>query len=129
MLDDAIYVLGVGNLGKYVAHSLMKQDSGPVTLLFHRSSLEDQWWSAGSGIECITNGVPDTRSGFRVEVLPLLIQSPLKYSNKQYALEPIKYLIVATKTYMTAGALELVKDRLNSETSILFLQNGMSMFV
>ncbi|KXX82700.1 putative 2-dehydropantoate 2-reductase [Madurella mycetomatis] len=125
MPGDAIYVLGVGNLGKYVAHSLMKEAPGPVTLLFHRSSLEDQWRSAANGIQCITNGVPDTRSGFRIEVLPSSAQSPLKCSNKQYALDPIKYLIVTTKTYMTTGALELVKDRLSSETSILFLQNGM----
>jgi 2-dehydropantoate 2-reductase len=117
-----IHVLGIGNLGKYVAHSLMKQASQPVTLIFHRPSLELQWQSAGCGILCATDGVQDKRSGFRVEVLP-----PPSASSSQGPLEPIKYLIVATKTYMTTNALQLVKNRLNSNSSILFLQNGMGM--
>lgn len=117
--DEAIYVLGIGNLGKYVAHSLMKQASVPVTLLFHRPSLASQWQSAGSAIQCITDGVVDKTSGFGVEVL-----SPPSSPASPNA-PTIKYLILATKTYMTAAALELVKARLNSASSVLFLQNGM----
>jgi 2-dehydropantoate 2-reductase len=122
--DDTIYVLGVGNLGKYVAHSLMKQTSKPVTLLFHRPSLEVKWRAQGGCIQCITDGATDTTSRFGVEVL-----SPPSASSVTPRLEPpIKYLIVATKTYMTAGALELVKNRLSATSSVLFLQNGMGMW-
>ena len=128
MSNDPIYVLGVGNLGKYVAHSLMKQTCRGVILLFHRPGLEEQWRSAASSIQCVTDGVPDKRSGFGVEVLPPLSQSPSKNHSTHGVLEPIMYLIVATKTYMTTNALKLVKDRLHSESSILFLQNGMGIF-
>ncbi|KAK3936150.1 putative 2-dehydropantoate 2-reductase [Diplogelasinospora grovesii] len=124
-LDDPIHVLGVGNLGKYIAHSPMKQASKPVILLFHRPSLDIEWQSAGCGIQCITDSVLDKRSGFRVEVLPPSSPSSSNESSQKGSFEPIKYLIVATKTYMTTSALELVKGRLDSKSSILFLQNGM----
>ncbi|KAK4135802.1 2-dehydropantoate 2-reductase [Trichocladium antarcticum] len=113
-MHDPIHVLGLGNLGKYIAHSLIRQGSKPVTLLFHRPSLAPQWQSAGCEIRCVTDGVVDKRSGFRVEV-----------ANGQGPHAPIKYLIVATKAYMTTSALQLVKHRLDANSSILFLQNGL----
>ena len=133
---EAIHVLGVGNLGKYVAHAMASaspKTSNPITLLFHREGLEEQWRAAGSGIRCImTNGVADMRSGFRVESL-LPTTSASTYTSTSTSVcttppMPIKYLIVATKTYNTASALSLVRDRLDPESSVLFLQNGMGMF-
>jgi len=126
--DDTIYVLGVGNLGKYVAHSLMKQALGSVTLLFHRPGLKEQWQSAGSQIQCVTDGTPDATSGFGVEVLPPSEPSAVDQAHQKPDEKPIKNLIVATKTYMTTGALERVKGRLGPRSTILFLQNGMGMF-
>ena len=126
--DDIIYVLGVGNLGKYVAHSIMKQAPGSVTLLFHRPDLEEQWQSAGSQIQCVTDGVPDATSGFGVEVLPPSEPPTADQAHQKLDQTPIKNLIVATKTYMTTSALERVKGRLGPESTVLFLQNGMGMF-
>ena len=122
--SDSIFVLGVGNVGKYVAHSLMKQASEPVTLLFHRPSLQLQWQSAGCAIQSIKDSALDRRTGFRVETLPPPSPATLDKPSRTGPLEPIKYIIVATKAYMTTTALKLVKDRLSSTTTILFLQNG-----
>jgi 2-dehydropantoate 2-reductase len=129
---EAIHVLGVGNLGKYVAHAVASASpkaSNLITLLFHREGLEEQWRAAGSGIRCImTNGVADTRSGFHLESLLPSTTPSTSGSTAPTPAMPIKYLIVATKTYNTTGALSLVRDRLDSESSVLFLQNGMGMF-
>ncbi|KAF2964673.1 hypothetical protein GQX73_g8896 [Xylaria multiplex] len=110
-----IYVLGVGNLGKYVAHALRKRHSQlPITLLFHRADLASEWDAAGRGITQVAEGMSDKRTGFDVEFL---------FDSTGHK-SPIKHLIVATKTYMTASAIDLVKGRLGKNSSILFLQNG-----
>jgi 2-dehydropantoate 2-reductase len=86
-----------------------------VTLVFHRKGLEGERRDAGKAIQCIIDGVVDRTSGFRVEFL----------SDMQDATEPIKYLIVATKANMTLEALRPLEAKLNSDSVILFLQNGM----
>ncbi|RWA07195.1 hypothetical protein EKO27_g7918 [Xylaria grammica] len=113
---ERIYVLGVGNLGKYVAHALRKRHPRlPITLLFHRDDLESEWDAAGRAITLVADDVSDKRMGFDVE---FLFDSTGRGS-------PIQHLIVATKTYTTASAVDVVKGRLGKDSSILFLQNGM----
>ncbi|KAK4443629.1 putative 2-dehydropantoate 2-reductase [Podospora aff. communis PSN243] len=113
--DTPIHILGIGNLGKYVAYSLAKSSPKSVTFIFHRKSLEDEWRAEGEAVTCITDGSSDSRSGFCVETLPAESPAP----------EPIRNLIVTTKAYMTVDALKPLRHRLNSSSSILFLQNGM----
>ncbi|KAI0867493.1 hypothetical protein GGS24DRAFT_507771 [Hypoxylon argillaceum] len=113
---ERIYVLGIGNLGKYVAHSLRKQHPRlPITLLFHRADLESAWDAAGRAITLVADNKSDKRMGFDVEFL----FDPAGHKS------PIKHLIVATKTYTTASAIDVVKGRLGKDSNILFLQNGM----
>ncbi|KAI1181191.1 non-ribosomal peptide synthetase [Nemania sp. FL0916] len=122
MSHGRIYVLGIGNLGKFVAHALRKQHPHlPITLLFHRADLIAEWEAAGKAITCITNDTPDVRTDFDIEVL----SDPTDINSSPMSQALIKHLIVATKTYMTAPALGLVKDRLGSSSNVLFLQNGM----
>lgn len=119
--DRTIHILGVGNLGKYAAHALVKHNPDqPVTLLLHREGLVADWHAAGEEIECIEDGVSSKRSGFGVEVLP---SSDVLAAGRP----PIKHLIVATKTYNTTAALRRIRARLSSQSNILFLQNGMGM--
>ncbi|GAB1316766.1 2-dehydropantoate 2-reductase (Ketopantoate reductase) (KPA reductase) (KPR) [Madurella fahalii] len=123
--DNAIHILGIGNLGKYVAHTLMKQNPrslAPITLLFHRKRLLADWNNGGRVIQCITHGKVDRRGGFKIEVLP---NSDMDGSLDEGVTTPIKNLIVATKSYATTSALNLIKHRLNEESNVLFLQNGM----
>lgn len=123
--ENAIHILGVGNLGKYVAHSLMRRNprsSAPITLLFHRKRLLADWDNGGRVIQCIAGGSVDRRGGFKVEVLPSSETGP---AADEGVPTPIKNLIVATKSYATTDALRLIKHRLDRESNVLFLQNGM----
>jgi 2-dehydropantoate 2-reductase len=107
-----IHILGIGNLGKLVAHSLRKSHPDtPITLLFHRPSLIEEWNKAGQCIEVVRNGVPDRQSDFSYEVV----------SKEQ---STIRNLVVATKAYATVQALKPLRDRLAPLSTLLFLQNG-----
>ena len=120
--ESPIYVLGVGNLGKFVAHALKKHHPWlHISLLLHRSGLLSEWEAAGRAIECVTDGISDKRTGFDVELLSFSAGE----NDVQMPNTPIKHLIVATKAYMATSAVSLVKHRLRSTSSILFLQNGM----
>jgi hypothetical protein len=117
---ETVHILGLGNLGKFFAHSLAKSNPNtPITLLFHRPSLATEWEKAGRCIEIVTNGIPDRQNGFSVEIIG---------GTEAKELRAIQNLIVATKTYATAPALMPLKQRLNSDTTLLFLQNGMGIW-
>lgn len=114
MVRDPIHILGIGNVGKLIAHSLRKsRPETPVTLLFHRYGLEQEWNVAGRNIEIVSSGKSDLRNGFNHEML-----SP------EQSRGAIKHLVVATKTYATVAALYPLKDRLDQSSTILFTQNG-----
>lgn len=111
-----IHILGVGNLGKLVAHSIRKSHPGtPITLLFHRLNLIEEWNKAGQCIEVWRNGVLDRQGGFCYEDL----------SKGQ---STIRNLVVATKTYATVQALKPLRDRLGASSTLLLLQNGIGMY-
>jgi 2-dehydropantoate 2-reductase len=147
-MDKGIYILGLGNLGKYVAYALMNSRSSqrhmtmqlhdpfpPVTLMFHRPGLVADWENAGSRISYTSELAPDpahqpttdelSRSArgcanhFRTE----LVGAPTTESEPAI----IKHLIVATKTHATTAALASIKHRLNKDSHVMFLQNGMGM--
>jgi ketopantoate reductase len=114
---EPVHILGLGNLGKLFAYSLAKCNQGtPITLLFHRSSLIPEWDKAGRSIEITTKGVSDRQTGFEYELLE-------DSSNREAGM--IKNLVVATKTYTTVSALRPILHRLNKDSTLLFLQNGM----
>ncbi|KAI9765937.1 MAG: hypothetical protein M1840_007078 [Geoglossum simile] len=111
-LRQPIHILGIGNLGKLVAHSLRKSHpETPITLLFHRPSLVEEWNKAGQFIEIVRNGEPDRQSGYSYELV----------SKEQ---STIRNLVVATKAYATVQALKPLRDRLAPLSTLLFLQNG-----
>ncbi|SPO07572.1 uncharacterized protein DNG_10267 [Cephalotrichum gorgonifer] len=122
---ERIHILGAGNLGQYLARGLTRQNPlHPVTLLLHRPSLLQDWESAGSAIECETNGQVDHTTGISVE----LIDGDEDGDGAAPGVDGssgIKNLIVACKTYMTVPALRRVRNRLDEGSTIVFLQNGM----
>ncbi len=151
---EGIHILGLGNLGKYVAYALMQRCqqaaarqmaatgsaamSRPIifpapTLLFHRSGLLADWEASGRSIRCATpntrvgsSGAGETRSeGFHVELLAGATSANPELEGRS---EGIKYLVVATKAHATAAALAPLRGRLNRGSHILFLQNGMGKF-
>ncbi|KAK2808964.1 hypothetical protein FQN50_004238 [Emmonsiellopsis sp. PD_5] len=111
-----IHVLGIGNLGKLVAHSIRKSHpKTPITLLFHRPTLAEEWATAGQCIEIVRDGVPDRQNGFNYESVS---------ADGQQQGSVIENLVVATKSYTTVDALKPFKDRLIPSSTLLFLQNG-----
>ena len=153
MPESGIYILGLGNLGKYVAFALgrsqqtagtvSRQSISPVTLLLHRKGLLDDWEREGRSIRYHTPEslklqqppIDESRaSGLRVEFIGNASgenhggenQNPVIINNER---SPIKHLIVTTKTHATTAALAPIKDRLSKDSHILFLQNGIGMFV
>ena len=69
MRTQGIYILGAGNLGVFVAHSLAGiPDPPPITLLLRRRQLR-YYLERDSSIDLTTRGITETRRGFRVEVL------------------------------------------------------------
>ena len=110
---EPVHVLGVGNIGKLIAHSLISSPAPvPVTLLLHRPELAGDWGQAKQSIDVVTNGVTDRRNGFEVEMT-------------EASGGLIRNLIVATKSYSTLDALMPLKGRLTSDSTVMFLQNGL----
>ena len=112
---NRIHILGIGNLSKLFAHSLRKfHPPTPITLLFHRPDLVDEWHNAGQQIEITRNGKPDLQGDFEYETV------------KRHR-GHIENLIIGTKTYATVGALTPLKEYLTPQSNLLFLQNGIGM--
>jgi 2-dehydropantoate 2-reductase len=118
--ERRIHVFGIGNIGRLFAHSLARiSNRPPITLLFHRQSLVEDFKKAGETIEIITNGTSNKQSGFDYEVIGA--ESPKKQP------DPIIHnLILATKATQTLAALSAIKHRLTPQSTILFTQNGLS---
>lgn len=67
--SQRIYMLGTGSIGKFVAHSLSSVlNPPPVTLIFHKPSLLEEWRKSGQQIQLATAGVTEVRSGFNTEL-------------------------------------------------------------
>ncbi|KAK3293835.1 ketopantoate reductase PanE/ApbA C terminal-domain-containing protein [Chaetomium fimeti] len=146
-MENGIHILGLGNLGKYVALALRRNQQttvtvprqfSPVTLIFHRKGLLEDWEREDRSIRYYTPDCLEIRpgppiekfraTGFRVECLGNANGANHGVENNPPVIigskSPIKHLIVTTKTYATAAALAPIKDRLSKNSHILFLQNG-----
>ncbi|EKG11718.1 Ketopantoate reductase ApbA/PanE [Macrophomina phaseolina MS6] len=151
-----IHILGTGSVGKLVAHSLSSiPNPPPITLLFHKPSLMEEWKKSGGQIQLSTAGIADTRSGFDAELaMPNRREHSKEIEFKEdpartfdpelkrkrgttpdgstaprglgtEVTEPIHHLIVTTKAPSTVSAISAVKHRLSPTSTICFLQNGM----
>lgn len=125
-ITKRIYILGAGNVGSFVAHSLAGVNPGPpITLLFRQKHLRT-WQEQGEKIDILSNGTWEGRTGFGVELSePMGAQSkglatPIRLPN-----EPIHSLVVAVKASGTVSALQNIRERLTPQSTLLFLQNGM----
>ena len=114
--SKTIHILGLGNLGQLTAHRLAANKSTSVILLLHSLEQVNRWEEAGQRIKVVTNGLSSTQSNFQYEKT---------FESKNEQAGQIYNLIVATKTYATTEALKPLRCRLNGDSRILFLQNGM----
>ncbi|PWY79437.1 2-dehydropantoate 2-reductase [Aspergillus sclerotioniger CBS 115572] len=147
-LSGRIHILGLGNVGTFVAHSLMSRPSPPpVTLLLHNPDLYSSWLAKKRCLALNSNGLDDIKTGFDVNVLSGKSWHSFPYwdQNGEDAQpiaetegdveeflaesaeddERIECLVVAVKAPVTAMALESVSHRLTPDSTVLLLQNGM----
>ncbi|KAA8645660.1 hypothetical protein EYZ11_002485 [Aspergillus tanneri] len=147
-LSGRIHILGLGNVGTFVAHSLASRASPPpITLLLHNPDLYRTWLAKKKCLAVNTNGLDDIKTGFDINVLGDKTWHSLPYWNKDGTPEEgiesqeanveeslarsaeddehIECLIVTVKAPVTAMALESVSHRLTPDSTVLFLQNGM----
>lgn len=122
-ISRRIYMLGLGNVGKFVAHSLAGiPNRPPITLLFHHKNLFRMWDRHGRALELQQYGKSEQREGFDVSLAQSADrQAPARRDEG----ETIYNLIVSVKGHTTAAALSTIAHRLTSGSTILFLQNGM----
>lgn len=134
-LSRTIHILGSGNIGKLVAHSLAGlAEPPPITLLLHRPLLIQQWYDEGEAIEIISGDDSVVRRGFSVE-LATQPEAGLEERYPGFAENildptappenPIDNLVVTTKAAFTVPALLSIRRRLHSGSTICFIQNGM----
>lgn len=78
-----IHILGVGNLGAFVAHSLAGiPNRPPITLLLHRRQIR-LWEDYDCSIEIITRSTRETRRGFEVEAVRRMLEnSSVSFENR-----------------------------------------------
>ncbi|KAK9762185.1 2-dehydropantoate 2-reductase (Ketopantoate reductase) (KPA reductase) (KPR) [Basidiobolus ranarum] len=115
------HILGAGAIGCLLAHHL-RQANYPVTLLLRNSESLLRFGSANSITITPTfskqSGVqPIKTKGVEAEIV-----------DSKETLSKIEHLIVTTKTYDTSLALSKVKERLTSNSTVTFLQNGMGVY-
>ncbi|KXS98367.1 hypothetical protein AC578_4698 [Pseudocercospora eumusae] len=113
-----IYILGVGNVGKLLAHAIKTLPEPPnVTLLMHSKALLEAWEAGGKSVVVQSQDGIECSTGYDVELV-----QPDSHTSSTWT--PIRYLFVATKTFATSSALESIRSRISSETRIYFFQNG-----
>ncbi|KAK4200785.1 putative bassianolide synthetase [Triangularia verruculosa] len=118
MSNPTIYILGAGNIGKYVAHSLAKHVQCPVTLIFRQEDSYQKFIDNGSQVtQWINRKRQDTRAGFGAEYIG-------RYQRLNRP-EPISNLIVSTKGQQTLAPMSALAPRLDRNSTVLLLQNGM----
>jgi 2-dehydropantoate 2-reductase len=121
---NRVHILGAGNLGIFLAHSLRKSHPElPITLMVRRSAMLKTWNDYGRSIEIVTNGISDLQSNFDLEVFGESENGPSETE------ATISNLIVATKAPSTKVAVQKVLSQLQPSCTHLFLQNGMGKFI
>ena len=145
-----ICILGSGNIGCFVAHSLRTLLAPPpVALLFHMYSSLQRFFPADSTIQVQRlHKELSSSKGFNYELPPSPLtsdaapdaESPDNNDNKNSLLEQvvllppsapppppehIAILVITTKAPQTVAALRPISKRLTRDSTILILQNGM----
>ncbi|KAK7918007.1 hypothetical protein PG985_009881 [Apiospora marii] len=128
-LRRRIFILGVGNLGRLFASSLVKlrrpgSPPPPITLVVHRRELLERW-HANPGIE-ITRGGRVERSCVDVDVEWWTEERPVSGPLREPgAGRGISNLIVATKAKDALPQADRLRGYLTSKSTVAFTQNGM----
>ncbi|KAJ6115023.1 Ketopantoate reductase ApbA/PanE [Penicillium sp. IBT 16267x] len=143
-LSGRVHILGLGNVGCFIAHALAsRQSRPPVTLLLHNWSIYQAFRRKKKSISLQYNGLDDIKTGFDVEVLSdgvwheVLkdetrenIESDIPLDQVEDISTDVNYehiecLIVTSKASVAKTAIKSVKHRLTKDSTIVLVQNGM----
>lgn len=148
-ISRRIHILGMGNIGGFIAHSLASlPNKPPMTLLLHKLEHYYAWKKYGKRLTVVKNGIPEPKRGFDVNVLrdrvwyepyePGAVGAEEGGENADYLRsggrqerfvdvndERIDSLILAVKATQVEQALKSVRHRLTPQSAIVFIQNGM----
>ncbi|KAL3472639.1 ketopantoate reductase PanE/ApbA C terminal-domain-containing protein [Aspergillus californicus] len=142
-LSGRIHILGIGNVGTFIGHSLASRPSPPpVTLMLHYDQMYLSWLHNKERLIVDNDALNDAKTGFDVEVrdagdwrsVPSWDNEEEKLNvHERMARFPdnpletgiIECLIISVKAPITVAALKSVCHRLTPNSTILFLQNGM----
>lgn len=140
VLDRRIHILGVGNVGSFIAHSIRGvPNPPPVTLLFPSWDRLTAWRDSEQRLALVTDGDTELRAGFDAELaIPRIrfhgsevgLTTPAADDSARLEGEssaPISSLVVCSKAPVVLQALSAVKHRLTPDSVVLFLQNGMGL--
>jgi 2-dehydropantoate 2-reductase len=132
VVDRRIHILGLGSVGRFVAHALRGiPNPPPVTLLFHRYKRFEEWDNSSRLLNLRTGEYTEKRGGFGAE---LITPRPRQHGKElpfekdigwEEPSDPIHSLILTVKAPDVISALSGVRHRLGPESVILFMQNGM----
>lgn len=129
--NDRVHFIGTHELGKLAAHSFASMPRRPpITLLMHSEELLRKWRAEGEAIVLVRDDKADTRIGFDVERTSLTQAEHGKTSllgTTRSARDDnpwlIKQLIVSDNAWKTLPALYAIRDRLDANSTIMFLQD------
>ncbi|PVH70717.1 6-phosphogluconate dehydrogenase C-terminal domain-like protein, partial [Cadophora sp. DSE1049] len=137
-VNRTIHILGLGAVGKYIAHSLAGLPfPPPVTLLMHRPLMMQQWHDEGAAIHVIKGGEIKTHTNFHIESSADFVREDSRQRfpgfgpNLEHTSEPPNYqidaLIVTTEAFRTVSALTAIRHRLGRSSTIFILNNGLGL--
>lgn len=146
LLTRRVHVLGLGSIGTLVAHSLKcLPNPPPVTLMLHRPEMHEKFKQNGRLIRLINkqSEVNDEQTGYDLDLLqatedgqPYWTFEPhAPFGHPENPIEPaetlpseeifISTLVAAVKGPATVSAMRSIKHRVDSRSTICFMQNGL----
>lgn len=144
LLTRRIHILGMGSIGSLIAHSLRTiPQRPPITLMMHRRKMYDEFRSSGSLIRLVNQKTElnDSQKGYDCDVREdrTWHYQPHFESHKEKPANPltegeaipdsgenfIYSLIVTVKAQHTVDAMRTIRHRVDSRTTICFMQNGL----
>lgn len=130
-----VHILGMNELGKLAAHALASIPGRPaITLLMRTKQLMQQWREEGEMMVMVKDRQAGAAIGFNVEDMKMTkaehaqgrpLSNAKGVTGKVDSGWIIDKLVVTLPGFNTAKALHLIRDRLTSTSTIVFLHNSM----
>lgn len=124
-LDERIYILGVGNIGRLYASYIARQPVPPgITLVVHRKELLSQWVE-GDGVELTRDNTVIKNKDFDIEWWTQTApdHGPVREVADG---EKIRNLFISTKASAAMPEADRLRGYLDRHSTVAFAQNGMS---